>query len=352
MTFDPRAAARATVEQGKPNNGGQQPKASPTKVSAVEPKPVRWTWHPYIPAGQISILGGPGGAGKGLLAAALASCVSTGGPWPTTTIPARKGMVLWGETEDPLCEVIRPRLIAANADCDQIYYCKPDAFRAFDLASMIRDEGLRMVVMSPMFCFLRGLTGINDELAVRAVLEQLQNTIEGSECAVLGIGHTNKKPDLRAIERLLGAVAFTNFVRSVLLVSRDKEDDTWFRLVHAKHNLSVRGEDLLYKPRHVGQDPRDQYVTLDWERPENGNTEPDTMFDRKARANGHAGRMSAREWLVAYLQQHGESLRADVITAGELAGYKEDALRTAQQRSANIKSRQDGWQGPYLWRLA
>jgi hypothetical protein len=83
----------------------------------------------------------------------------------------------------------------------------------------------------------------------------------------------------------------------------------------------------------------------------NGNTEPDTLFDRRAKANGRAGRMSAREWLVAYLQQHGESLRADIITAGELAGFKEDALRTAQQRSTSIKSRQDGWQGPYLWRL-
>src|SRR5918994_5532035 len=118
-----------------------------------------------------------------------------------------------------------------------------------------------------MFSFLAGLAGINDELSARAVLEKLQDTIEGTDCAILGLGHTNKKPDLRAIERLLGTVAFTNFVRSVLLVSRDKDDETWFRLVHAKHNLSVRGHDLLYKPRHVGEDPRDQFVLLDWGTP-------------------------------------------------------------------------------------
>ena len=110
--------------------------------------------------------------------------------------------MLWGETEDPLCEVLRPRLIAASADCNQIYYCKPDAFLDLDLAAMIRDEDLRLVIMSPMFSFLRGLSGINDELSVRAVLEQLQDHIEGTECAILGLGHTNKKPDLRAIERL------------------------------------------------------------------------------------------------------------------------------------------------------
>jgi hypothetical protein len=267
-----------------------------------------------------------------------------------TTIPAPRGMVLWGETEDPLAEVLRPRLIAANADCDRIYYCKPGCFLDLDLAAMIRDEGLRLVVMSPMFSFLRGLSGINDELSVRAVLEQLQATIEGTDCAILGLGHTNKKPDLRAIERLLGTVAFTNFVRSVLLVSRDKDDETRFRLVHAKHNLSVRGDDLLYKPRHVGEDHRDQFVMLDWERPENGNSEPDELFDRK-KANGHAGRMTANEWLVAYLQQHGESLRADIVTAGELAGFKENTLSVAQKRNPRIRSRQDGFQGPYLWRF-
>jgi hypothetical protein len=320
------------------------------KVSDVQPKPVRWIWHPYLPAGQISILGGPGGAGKGLLATALVSCVTTGGAWPATENLAPRGVVLWGETEDPLAEVIKPRLIAAGADCDRVFYCKPDAFLDLDLAAMIRNDGLRLVIMSPMFSFLRGLAGINDELSARAVLERLQDTIEGTDCAVLGLGHTNKKPDLRAIERLLGTVAFTNFVRSVLLVSRDKDDETWFRLVHAKHNLSVRGDDLLYKPRHVGQDPRDQYVTLDWTRPED-NSEPDTLFDRKRTSNGRADRMTAREWLVAYLRQHGESLRVDVINAGEKAGFKEDALRTAQQRSGSIKSRQDGFQGPYLWRL-
>jgi len=343
-----------TLDQQSMSGDDFRKKAKPNatiKVSDVQPKPVRWMWHPYLPAGQISILGGPGGAGKGLVATDITARITNGGLWPESSMLAHQGLVLWGETEDPLAEVIKPRLIAAGASCDFVWFCKPEAFMTLDLADMIKNDGLRLIVMSPMFSFLRGLTGINDELAVRGVLEQLQNTIEGSDCAVLGLGHTNKKPDLRAIERLLGTVAFTNFVRSVLLVSRDKDDEAWFRLVHAKHNLSVRGDDLLYKPHHVGQDTRDQYVMLNWERPENGNSEPDTMFDRKSKANGHAGRMSAREWLVAYLQQHGESLRADIITAGEMAGFKEDALRTAQHRSSNIKSRQDGFQGPYLWRL-
>jgi AAA domain len=345
-----RAKAKQQQQQQTKPNGSSPPII---KVKDVAPKPVRWTWHPYLPAGQISILGGPGGAGKGLVATDITSRITNGCLWPESTNTSPQGLVLWCETEDPLAEVIKPRLIAAGANCDFVWFCKPDGFMAPDLAAMIKNDRLRLIVMSPMFSFLRGLTGINDELAVRGVLEQLQSTIEGSECLVLGIAHTNKKPDLRAIERLLGTVAFTNFCRSVLLVSRDREDEDWFRLVHAKHNLSVRGDDLLYKPRHVGRDdPRDQYVRLDWERPENGNYEADSLYDRKTKGNGHAERMSANEWLVGYLQQHGESLRADIVIAGERAGFKEPALKAAQQRNPRIVSRQEGFQGPYLWRLA
>jgi DNA repair protein RadA/Sms len=192
------------------------------RVSDVDPKSVRWLWYPYLPAGQISILDGPGGVGKGLVATTLAAKISKAAMWPTTDIQAPNGIVLWGETEDPLAEVIRPRLDAAEADVNNVFYCKPEKFLQLDIRKLIEDDGLRIIVLSPMVSFLRGLTGLNDELMVRGVLEKLQSDIEGTECAVLGLCHTNKKPDLRAIERLLGSVAFTNFVRAVLLVSRTR----------------------------------------------------------------------------------------------------------------------------------
>jgi AAA domain len=318
----------------------------------VDACPVSWTWYPYLPAGQITILGGPGGSGKGLVASALTASVTTGGTWPASGALARQGTVLWGETEDPVAEVIKPRLTAAAADCARAYYVKPAGFDLDDVKAMIREEDLRLVVLSPMFSFLRGLPGINDELSARAVLGRLQDAIEGTACAVLGIGHTNKKPDLRAIERLLGAVAFANFVRSVLLVSRDKEDAEWFRLVHAKHNLSVRGDDLLYRPRHVGEDPRDQYVKLDWQHPESGNAEPDEMFDRRpsAKGNGESKGMSAGEWLLGYLLDHGESFYHDVVAAGAVAGFKEETLKKAKQRHKRIAHRIEGHQT--WWRLS
>ena len=258
--------------------------------------------------------------------------------------------MLWCEAEDPLPEVVVPRLIAAGADRSKVTFASRKSFAALpDLRAFIQQREVRLIVQSPMISFLQ-LSDIVSELSVREVLERSQASIEGTDCALVGIAHSNKKADLAAIERILGAVAFTNFVRSVILSAPENTEEGTYRLVHAKHNLSTKGDDLILRPVHVGEDYRDQYVKLEWSRPDNGNANADAIFDR-ARPNGSDRRQSARAWLTNYLEQHGESLRVDIVLAGELAGHKGDALRTAQQRSGNIKSRQDGFQGPYYWRL-
>jgi AAA domain len=242
-----------------------------------------------------------------------------------------------------------PRLIASGADRARLWFADRACFAGLDLRAYILANGIRLIVLSPCVSFL-ALTDINSELGVREVLEKLQAAIEGTGCAVLGICHLNKKADLAAIERLLGSVAFSNFVRCVLLVAPENVEDRTFRLVHAKHNLSWKGDDLLFTPKHVGEDPRDQFVKLEWSRPA-ANVDAEALFDRKTKANGNA-HPSAGQWLVAYLEEHGETLRADLVTAAEKEGFTENAIRKAQERNPRVQSRQDGWQGPYKWSLS
>ena len=102
-------------------------------------------------------------------------------------------------------------------------------------------------------------------------------------------------------------------------------------MVHAKHNLSTKGDDLILRPVHVGEDYRDQYVKLGWSRPENGNIDAEALFDRQ-KANGHDKTPSARDWLRQYLEEHGESPREVVVSAGEQAGHTEEALEKAMIR--------------------
>jgi hypothetical protein len=348
-----RAKAKATGAGkqhtgAKPNGAAHPAILEATTVGATT---VSWLWYPRLPAGQISLLGAPGGGGKGLNAAEYTAVVTTGRAWPDGTPGPEPAHVLWCETEDPLAEVVTPRLIAAGADRSRVSFASRQAYadlRDEGLKHFIRSRGTRLIILSPLVSFLAGLADINGELGVRDVLEKLQATIDSTGCAVVGLAHTSKKADLRAIERLLGSVAFTNFGRSVLLVARDREDPEWFRLCHAKHNLSTKAPDLLYRPKHVGEDPRDQFVKLEWRQPDQ-DVDADSLFDRnKSKGNG---KLSARDWLVGYLEDHGRTLAAEVMDAGEKAGIQREAIRKAQYRESRIAWEKDGFPAEVWWWL-
>jgi hypothetical protein len=143
---------------------------------------------------------------------------------------------------------------------------------------------------------------------------------------------SEQKTDLDAVERLLGSVAFANFVRSVMLVERDPEADQdadQFRFVLGKHNLAPGGDDLVYRSVNVGEDLRSQYVRLESSRPSGGNIDITKLFERKAASER---KKSAREWIIAFLEENGPTPGKDVMEAGEAAGYERDALAKAQYR--------------------
>jgi hypothetical protein len=315
------------------------------EADTVECKKVNWLWYPYLPADNLSLLGAKGGGGKGLASMAMVATITTGGLWPDGRPSGlQPGHVLWGETEDPREEVLKPRLVAAGADSKLVTFVTPKGFAEMDRRKFIQERGTKLIVLSPFLSFLEGLQNMNAELEVRTVLQKLLADVAGTGCAILGVAHANKKADLAAIERLLGSVAFVNFVRSVLLIAPNKEEEeATHRLCHAKHNLSIKGDDLLFTPKHVGEDPTDQFVKLEWSKPVNGNVDADGLFDRhNPKANGKAN-MTAEEWLIAFLTGRGETKREEVITAGALAGFKEQTLKNAMTKSPKLHSERRGF---------
>jgi hypothetical protein len=332
--------------QAKPNGAAQPPQF--IRADQVEPKAVDWTWYPYVPGGMITLIGGKGGNGKGLVCIDLAACTTKGTLWPDRTEKATAGHVIWGETEDPINEVLVPRLIAAGADRSRVDICDAKNFALANLRDVIKREGTRLVVLSPFMSFLQGLVEANSDLSVRKILEELQAGITDTGCAIVGITHLNKKPGLDALERVLGSVAFVNFARSVLLVAPDREQEGFIRFVHAKHNLSAKGPDLLYQPVQTSQDPRGQYLKLEWTAAES-NVDQDQLFERKTGQDERS--LSAREWIINYLEEYGDTPGELVIDAGRKAGFSEDALAKARGREKRIQSRKGGWGQGWLWCL-
>src|SRR5262245_29258280 len=210
------------------------------------------------------------------------------------------GNVLWFEAEDRPSTTVVPRLIAAQADRDRIAVEKePQQFYGLKRRTL-REQGVKLIVLSPLFSFVQ-LRDINNELEVRSGLERLAAKIEDLQCAILAIMHPNKKIDLAAIERLLGSVAFGNFVRSVLLLSPEDTSSRTARLVHAKFNLSIKGDDLLFTKvnRRAGSHPRGQYIGVDWQRAKE-NIDAGEAFARRSGSKSAAlwlkGHLADREW--------------------------------------------------------
>ena len=297
-------------------------------ANTITPRDTDWDWWPYIAREKLFWIASKGGVGKGLLASHIAALKSRGGTWPLSDQRIQPRNVLWLESEDNVETTVVPRLIAAKADMRRIavFERKSGYFQGLTSEEIERrDVGL--IVLSPLLSYL-DVKNFRDEMEVRAALEELSSKIRGLPCTILALLHPNKKVDLGAIERLLGSVAFANFVRSVVLLKA--EDDDVVRFVHSKFNLSLRGDDLLFvkQNREPIKHPRGQYVGIDWEKAEE-NIDPATAFDTPKVDEGDA---SAGDWLLDFLKDKQWHDVTEIFAKGEMYSHGKETLKKAKAR--------------------
>lgn len=304
-------------------------------------KRVDFLFPPYVPSGQITILAGPPGAGKGTIAADLAARVTRGEGLPfSASAPMQPRNVLWCESEDSPAHTLAPRLEAAGADLARLKLAKIGDPVLADLRRTIINNDVGLIVLSPFVSFIPGLEDANSEIATREALQGMLNTIEGLPVAMLPIMHPNKQTGLPALNRILGSTAFVAFVRSVLIVGGTDDER---RFVHAKHNLSVRGPDMIYSIVDVGPAPADGMIRVDW-RPAPDQCHVDGLWRERA-----TKKPKAVDWLVTFLMSHGETPMGDVLKAGLEAGFTGPAITKAATRCKKIRASKAGFQGPSLW---
>lgn len=326
--------------------GESRDAAEPKRADQFEVKDTTWLWYPRIPHNSISLIGARGGTGKGLLCCDIVARVTTEARWPCSTERCEVGNVLWGEAEDKIEETLLARLIAAKADLSRVYFTKPSEFMEYDIPEFIRKHNIRLIILSPMISFLEGIEDANAAIDTRRALEHLDSVIQGTNCSIIGVMHLNKKPDLGAVERLLGSVEFANYPRSVLLLNKD--EDQVVRMVHAKYNLGPKGDDLVFKSqnRRERTHPRGQFIGIDWDRPDD-NVDSDSVFEK----HDVEGTQSAGDWLLEFLSG-GERSCADVFDAAEKASHTVGAIKRAKLRlGAQIKHRKER-AGRVFWALS
>lgn len=304
-------------------------------ASAVKPRRKRFLLHGMIPLAAMTALLGRAGEGKTTWAVELASAGSRGevpgdlrgNPWATAFITH----------EDDLEATLAPRFVAAGADLDRIHFV--DARQAGErdiftlpedlpaLAELVRQHGIRLVVIDPLSASLPGSADSWKDADVRRVLAPVRNFAEEAQVAVLGIFHPTKSGPSNALSRMMGSGAFGNTMRSVLVFGQDPKDADPHGnrriLAHAKHNTGPKAESVAYRLEGTTIEGADHEII-------------ETSFSKRVGPSS----ISADQLLAYSEPDDNEKLSdAEVFLKGELA----DGPRPFQELQESAKAAGVGW---------
>lgn len=217
--------------------------------SSVTETTVDWLWYPYIPFGKITLIQGDPGCGKSTLMMNLIASVSNGS-FSIDRKTNRKPMhVIYQCSEDGLSDTIKPRLIAAGANCSNIAFLdeEKEQFSLSDdtIRRAIAEFHTKLLVIDPVQAYL-GDADIANATGMRRILRQLSLWASMYECAIVLVGHLNKKQSSKELYRSLGSIDLVAAARSVLHIERISGEDEITTLQHVKSSLAPRGRELFF----------------------------------------------------------------------------------------------------------
>lgn len=199
------------------------------RADKIENKPVIWLWKERIPRGMVSVVAGSPGSLKSLLVARIAADVS------------KRGTVLMSCAEDPLSEMIGPRLTANGSRRNKIIAdYEPNLPDDFDeLAGMVRKYNIRLCIIDPINVHLSdGVRRYND--SIRKATNPLKKLGAETGCAFVLIDHTikNLAANAHPIAAIGGASSgLAAAARMAYILGRDPKDMERLMLCSVKSNL-------------------------------------------------------------------------------------------------------------------
>lgn len=216
--------------------------------SDIVPSKVEWLWYPYIPYGKLTILQGNPGDGKSTMMMNIIGKLTSKGILPDGS-KIEPINVIYQCGEDDKADTIKPRLIAAEADCEKIACINEDIMEiTLDdeyLRNAISYFNAKLLVVDPFQAYI-GDAQITNVTCMRRILRRLGMWASAYNCAVVLIGHLNKNHTSKELYRGLGSIDIIAAARSVLQIER-REDNPEIRVLHQiKSSLAPKGDDAYF----------------------------------------------------------------------------------------------------------
>lgn len=221
-----------------------------TLYSDVKSEPVNWLWYPYIAIGKITLLQGDPGDGKSTMMMKLIAEISKGGATPDGVAMGRPHRVIYQCSEDGLGDTIKPRLEASGADCRNIAFINEETHSGLTLD----DERLRqaiidfkpwLLVIDPIQAYIGSDSDLQIAARARKLMHRIGMWASVYDCAVVLIGHLNKREGSKGLYRSLGSIDVVAAARSVLQVDREEGDTRVVRQI--KNSLAPTGTDIRFE---------------------------------------------------------------------------------------------------------
>lgn len=217
--------------------------------SSVTQRKVEWLWYPYIPYGKLTILQGDPGEGKSTFILNVAALLTKGKSMPGSQHILKPQKVVYQTAEDNLADTVKPRLVAAGADCNQIAYIVDDGSLTLEdsrIEEIIKQTGARLFILDPLQAYLPQGSDMFSAGRIRQQLKHLSDLAARHRCAVVIIGHMNKASSEKNLYRGLGSIDIAAAARSVLMIARDKDDPKMRYMFPVKSSLAPEGPTIAF----------------------------------------------------------------------------------------------------------
>jgi RecA-family ATPase len=228
-------------------------------LDEVEEQPVDWLFPGVIPRGEITVIGADGGTGKGFFQAAIIAALTNGTPCPmfeNRAAPTCAGKVLYCTGEDPIPQVLVPRMRAAGADVHKInavdstdYFRKTGAaltLDADDMRKFILEYKPDLVIIDPLQSFLGDGVDMAKRNEMRKEILPFRSAIREVNAAGILTMHTNKRGQVAGRQRLADSSDMWDIARAVFMLGKDKSTGTIYAS-QEKNSYSPTVRTALFK---------------------------------------------------------------------------------------------------------
>jgi archaellum biogenesis ATPase FlaH len=227
-------------------------------MDQVEVEEIEWLFYPFIPYGKVTIIQGDPGEGKTTVVLQIIAKLTKGEAILSETSEGKSeeiGVepinVIYQTAEDGLGDTIKPRLLAAGADCSRVLVIddqeQPLTMVDARLEEAIIQTKARLVVLDPIQGFLGVGVDMHRANEIRPLMKRISVLAEKYQCAIILIGHMNKNSNGKSSYRGLGSIDFQAAARSVLIVGRVKGEPEIRVICHVKSSLAPEGDAIAFR---------------------------------------------------------------------------------------------------------